>query len=85
MDKLFSNLDVRLSSNSNSVLAPLTKLIAPRRNDVATPKLMQMIEKLSTISPSLPKTFLPNTGYSIERIVNGKPVVVKQSRGIKGA
>ena len=43
-------------------VSKLTYMIAPSKNDVETPKPIQMIETPSMISPSRPKIFLPNTG-----------------------
>ena len=48
-------------------------MIAPSDNDVETPKPMLIIDIPSMTSPSLPKIFLPKTGYRQDRIVNGNP------------
>ncbi|MNR06819.1 hypothetical protein D3C85_1229130 [compost metagenome] len=61
-------------SRPSSRLRPALICCAPRPSEVATPKMVARIARMSTACPQGPSMARPNRGRRVERMVSGRPL-----------
>ena len=62
------------SSMTPSSMSPVETWVTPRPSDVATPKRVPTMARMSTTSPIQPLTRSPRSGSSAQRRETGRPL-----------